>query len=55
MGLLEVLSDSGVSILEKVNFIRKFKIQEFCDKISFAETKMLLKIYEVIKNRELEA
>ena len=51
--ILEVLNDDDMSLLEKVNFLRNYDLDQYCRNMNFNEFRSLLDVYENISDSEL--
>ena len=51
--ILEILEDPSLSILEQINFLRRFDLNKFCRNCNFNEFKNLLTIHQFVRNNEL--
>ena len=54
MTLLEVIADEDMSVLEKVNFIRKLNLIDYAKSVNFDNFITLLKNFEKVDNFEIE-
>ena len=51
--IFEILNDPNLSVLEQINFLRRFDLNKFCKHCDFQQFSNLLSIYQFIRNNEL--